>query len=386
MANAGLRNPGTNNILSGSGVPSSGLGINGDFYIDTTADEIYGPKSAGAWGSATPLVGATGATGSAGATGAQGPTGATGAAGAAGATGATGATGAAGSTTFAGLTDLITAIVSSIVIGVTGYIQWLSTGGANNASASLEADGSGVDPFSGIYASNDTSSGYVEANVNEFGGAVREQGSKQISSTTYSNSATTELSGGFATHVVAVTPASGQLLIDKLKLLTDFVVINISGAALTLEQADDETFNGTSTIELQDNEAALFKSALSSPVYYVQKFNASGGGGAGGGQIIDDNSYGSPLAVSTAIAIPADIRSRVFVVGDAGPAVDPTLGNGATGQELFLFGTDDTDTVELNDALNLKLSGPLVLRDGTIATLHWIDGLDKWVEASRNEI
>ncbi len=50
-------------VRNGSGAPSSGLGVDGDFYIDTTADAIYGPKTAGAWGSATSLIGPTGATG-----------------------------------------------------------------------------------------------------------------------------------------------------------------------------------------------------------------------------------------------------------------------------------------------------------------------------------
>jgi hypothetical protein len=50
-------------LLNGSGAPSSGLGVNGDFYIDTTADAIYGPKTAGAWGSPTSLIGPTGASG-----------------------------------------------------------------------------------------------------------------------------------------------------------------------------------------------------------------------------------------------------------------------------------------------------------------------------------
>jgi hypothetical protein len=77
-------------ILSGSGTPSSGTGVNGDFYIDTANNLIFGPKSAGAWGSGTSIVGPTGATGATGATGPQGATGATGATGAAGATGATG--------------------------------------------------------------------------------------------------------------------------------------------------------------------------------------------------------------------------------------------------------------------------------------------------------
>lgn len=51
-------------ILSGSAVPSAGTGTDGDFYIRTTTSEIYGPKTAGAWGSPTPLKGAEGAEGS----------------------------------------------------------------------------------------------------------------------------------------------------------------------------------------------------------------------------------------------------------------------------------------------------------------------------------
>jgi hypothetical protein len=80
-------------VRNGSGVPSSETGSNGDFYINTVNYDIYGPKTAGAWGSATSLIGPTGATGSAGS---QGATGATGAAGTNGTNGATGDTGPAG--------------------------------------------------------------------------------------------------------------------------------------------------------------------------------------------------------------------------------------------------------------------------------------------------
>jgi len=58
-----------NSVLSGSGAPASTLGKTGDFYIDITTDNFYGPKTtAGGWGSATPLVGQRGLTGAAGAT------------------------------------------------------------------------------------------------------------------------------------------------------------------------------------------------------------------------------------------------------------------------------------------------------------------------------
>lgn len=82
--------------LSGTTAPGSGIGDDGDFYLNTVSGEIYGPKTAGAWGSAILVTGAQGATGATGATGAAGATGATGPTGPAGSTGATGATGAAG--------------------------------------------------------------------------------------------------------------------------------------------------------------------------------------------------------------------------------------------------------------------------------------------------
>lgn len=49
-------------ILNGSGAPSSGTGVDGDFYIDTTNWDIYGPKAAGAWGSGTSIIGPAGST------------------------------------------------------------------------------------------------------------------------------------------------------------------------------------------------------------------------------------------------------------------------------------------------------------------------------------
>lgn len=72
---------GAHTVLSGSGAPSSGTGVDGDFYVDTTAHTFYGPKASGTWPSGVSIVGPTGATGATGATGPTGPTGATGAAG-----------------------------------------------------------------------------------------------------------------------------------------------------------------------------------------------------------------------------------------------------------------------------------------------------------------
>ena len=65
-------------VLSGSGVPAAGLGTNGDFYINTAANTIHGPKAGGVWPSAVSLVGPQGPAGATGATGATGPAGADG--------------------------------------------------------------------------------------------------------------------------------------------------------------------------------------------------------------------------------------------------------------------------------------------------------------------
>jgi hypothetical protein len=58
--------------------------VDGDFYINTVTNTLFGPKASGVWPSGVSLVGPTGATGATGATGPQGATGATGATGAQG--------------------------------------------------------------------------------------------------------------------------------------------------------------------------------------------------------------------------------------------------------------------------------------------------------------
>ena len=59
-----------NTILSGSGAPSLSLGANGDFYIRTDNNTLYGPKSSGSWpGTGVNLVGPQGSIGNTGLTG-----------------------------------------------------------------------------------------------------------------------------------------------------------------------------------------------------------------------------------------------------------------------------------------------------------------------------
>jgi hypothetical protein len=55
----------------GSGVPSSGLGVNNDFYLNTVPGDVY-QKAAGAWALIANIKGSNGAAGAAGTTGANG--------------------------------------------------------------------------------------------------------------------------------------------------------------------------------------------------------------------------------------------------------------------------------------------------------------------------
>ncbi|MEY2798755.1 MAG: hypothetical protein RIS22_1021 [Actinomycetota bacterium] len=64
-----------NTLLNGIGAPSASIGINGDFYIDTVAMNIYGPKKKNAWPLPKSLIGPAGVAGAQGATGKQGSNG-----------------------------------------------------------------------------------------------------------------------------------------------------------------------------------------------------------------------------------------------------------------------------------------------------------------------
>ena len=58
----GTRNGQTtfNTLRHGGGAPDAGLGVDGDFYIDTTGNQIFGPKAGGAWGTGRSIRGTNG--------------------------------------------------------------------------------------------------------------------------------------------------------------------------------------------------------------------------------------------------------------------------------------------------------------------------------------
>lgn len=61
-------------ILYGAANPTNATGNNGDFYLNTVSNTLFGPKAAGVWPAGTSLVGPAGPQGATGAVGAQGGT------------------------------------------------------------------------------------------------------------------------------------------------------------------------------------------------------------------------------------------------------------------------------------------------------------------------
>lgn len=56
----GPTGPRGNSVLNGTTDPGGGTGVEGDFYINKTTLNIFGPKTGGAWGSGTSLKGTNG--------------------------------------------------------------------------------------------------------------------------------------------------------------------------------------------------------------------------------------------------------------------------------------------------------------------------------------
>ena len=128
-------------LLNGTGAPAAALGADGDFYLDTAASVLYGPKgavTAGIWpATGTGLVGPAGAAGPQGPTGLTGPQGATGATGPQGPTGATGPQGPSPAPIMNAIlgqsqTGSVKALGLTYIIAVTGIFP--SRGGSGSAT------------------------------------------------------------------------------------------------------------------------------------------------------------------------------------------------------------------------------------------------------------
>ena len=155
-------------VLNGTNAPISSTGANGDFYINTATNTLYGPKVSGAWPAGISLVGPQGATGpqgiqglpgtngtngTNGVVGATGPAGVQGIQGLTGATGPIGLTGPAGTQGIQGLTGPTGATGATGPAGAQG-IQGLpgTTGAAGPSGVSGSAGPNGQSAYQSAVA------------------------------------------------------------------------------------------------------------------------------------------------------------------------------------------------------------------------------------------
>ena len=155
-----------NTIRSGKGAPSSSLGADGDFYIDLSTFNFYGPKANGRWPAPTSLRGPAGNNGTPGAAGSngaagsaatasekpgpiglQGPVGETGTqgvpglAGSPGSIGATGPTGPAGPQGASGPTGIAGPTGPTGAIGLAGAVGLTGSNGSQGLVGVAGAEG-----------------------------------------------------------------------------------------------------------------------------------------------------------------------------------------------------------------------------------------------------
>jgi hypothetical protein len=108
--------------------------------------------------------------------------------------------------------------------------------------------------------------------------------------------------------------------------------------------------------------------------------------GPPGPPLLDYGSRATPISIMLTIPAPQWRRQRTFIVGAGGPS-DPVIANPSDNGawELYLFGTNDTDTITLETGGNLLLSGQWIGGNGSMLYLQW-DGATQYVEGGRNEI
>jgi hypothetical protein len=147
-------------LLNGTTDPQSNIGTSSDFYINTTNNKLFGPKTATGWPATgvslvgpQGLIGNTGAIGATGATGPQGIqglTGATGATGVQGIQGFTGATGPQGIQGLQGLNGAVGATGPQGPVGLTGAIGATGPQGLQGIAGTNGTNGiNGIDGIQG---------------------------------------------------------------------------------------------------------------------------------------------------------------------------------------------------------------------------------------------
>lgn len=158
-----------------------------------------------------------------------------------------------------------------------------------------------------------------------------------------------------------------------------FIWTNNTGVTVTVKDSAGAA-SGANRI-LTGSNANIAVPHTASLLFYYDTGNSRwriiGGAGGGGGAIVVSTTQ--TLATSAEISISQAQRERVKIQGDSGASTAVTIPNGTIdGQELFIQGMSDADTVEL-DMGNIRANGPQVFYLGTLKRYIWDDGSTEWI-------
>jgi hypothetical protein len=330
-------------VRNGAGAPSSGLGSNGDFYIDTTAKALYGPKTTGVWGSSTSLIGPTGSTG------------------AVGSTGATGATGAAGinayTTTSASFTMPAAGSTVPVSVAATSWMvagQTLYVGTAGFMTVSSITSSVAVVLNNAGIASNASTGATIASGVGVAPGGAAGAGSVA--------SGTTGQIAGYSGTGTGIAPITALP----------------NGTTGTTQLATDNTTKVATTAQVQLAAAASHRSYLAGLTLSTAGSSSSFGIAAG---LAVDSASVSTMNLSSAYTK----TTSSWAVGSGNGSLDTGTIAASTWYHAYLIQRTDTGIVEVLASLSasapsLPTNYSLSRRLGSMKT----DGSSKWIAFIQN--
>ncbi len=198
--------------------------------------------------------------------------------------------------------------------------------------------------------------------------------------------------GGGAAQGVSGTNTGGAggsgIIIVRLSLADQDQFINIPPAAagsgfsrfqVPHGTAPDATTSTTNTFTSVDNTVFIVGNSSTNTIDLHAVNQAA---------LASEGDWSIPLPVSTTITLTPNLfRVQLFVVGDSGPVTATGIDNGSSSHELYIIGTDDTDTVTIPASLsNVVLNGDCTLGLAHTLSLQWVVGLNKWVEVARSNV
>lgn len=154
---------------------------------------------------------------------------------------------------------------------------------------------------------------------------------------------------------------------------------------------NNATFTGTHTIPLPCTVGTTSVTAVEN--YPTENYGTTGMGDVVfsiGATITSPNITNAPVATGTVVAgtgITAAMLSRFMYFNTAAAidiTADPQIANGTSGQLITIIGSSDTNTLTLDDATGLRLTGQMVLGIGDNITLLYEGTIGDWIEISRS--